>query len=389
MKNLKNYIGFINESQKSFTGEYFGKITKASGYNKPQLNKIFKITKITIGSKDKSETEIKNSLSAVTTGHHGSVWVVKTNYSFITKGVQLPGSPPSIILRKGTPIHLDGDGNFSFNVYHFEKDPSKKEIYLTLNTSLSSDNSGQIKVKYTYGKNYFQVVQSTDGSFSNQILGSQFRSTELMNFINLNYGKKITLTPVKGKYKYKSDFILVANQEYSIGIGGSNSQIKNKMDYIAAETIRKQKTPISKDTKNTIDSENQKINSTPGNRKIKLPDLKEENIYIIPGDDIYTYAKIVDEKDPSIVKWYTTKDETYWIHLSLPKWKKAVDILNKMAVPRTPVGESPIVPSVPTTPLIDVISNPPVGVTGGSGVIAPETIPQMTNLKEYYDFLNR
>lgn len=387
MKNLKNYISFINEAQKSFTGNYFAKITKASGRNKPQMDKVFKITKVTIGSKDKSETEIKNSLPAVKKQAPG-VWEVKANYSFITKGVQLPGSPPSIILRKGTSIYLDGDGNFSFNVYHFEKDPAKKEIYLTLNTNLSSVSSGQLKVKYIYGKNYFQVVQSTDGSYSNQILGTQFRSTQLMDFINLNYGKKITLTPVKGKYKYKSDTILVANQEYSIGIG-SNSQIKDKMDYIAAETIRKQKTKIPENTKNIINSENNKINSTPGNSKIKLPDLKEENIYIIPGDEIYIYAKILDKKDPSIVKWYTTKDETYWIHLALPKWKKAVDILNQMAVPRTPVGESPIVPSVPTTPLVDVVSNPPLGTTGGSGVIAPGPNPQMTNLKEYYDFLNK
>jgi hypothetical protein len=58
--------------------------------------------------------------------------------------------------------------------------------------------------------------------------------------------------------------------------------------------------------------------------KIKLPDLTEKNFCNLSGDKVWEYAKLDDGT------WYTRKKgQEEWTKLELPKFQKAVDLLNK------------------------------------------------------------
>ncbi len=86
--------------------------------------------------------------------------------------------------------------------------------------------------------------------------------------------------------------------------------------------------------------------------KVKLPDLTEKNFCNLSGDETWEYAKLDDGT------WYTRKKgQEEWTKLELPKYQKAVDLLNKDGkcgsleeVPQsevTPIGTLPLKPIEP------------------------------------------
>jgi hypothetical protein len=62
----------------------------------------------------------------------------------------------------------------------------------------------------------------------------------------------------------------------------------------------------------------------PTTNKLTFPNLTEKDICRLDKDKKYTYTKQND-------KWYTSTDNKNWTELKLPKYKTAVDILNKDA----------------------------------------------------------
>ena len=59
------------------------------------------------------------------------------------------------------------------------------------------------------------------------------------------------------------------------------------------------------------------------NKPIKLPDLTYKNFCELPGDKNWVYAKLDDGT------WYASKNKVDWFKLDLPKYQKAIDLLNK------------------------------------------------------------
>ena len=58
---------------------------------------------------------------------------------------------------------------------------------------------------------------------------------------------------------------------------------------------------------------------------VKLPNLTNKNFCSLPKDKIWKYAKMDDGT------WYASRDQINWFQLTLPKYKKAIDILSKDA----------------------------------------------------------
>jgi hypothetical protein len=61
------------------------------------------------------------------------------------------------------------------------------------------------------------------------------------------------------------------------------------------------------------------------NKTIKLPDLTNKNYCSLAGDETWSYAKLDDGT------WYASKNKVDWFKLDLPKYQKAIDLLNKDA----------------------------------------------------------
>lgn len=110
------------------------------------------------------------------------------------------------------------------------------------------------------------------------------------------------------------------------------------------------------------------------NKPVKLPNLTNENFCNLPSDVTWSYAKLDDGT------WYASKNKTDWFKLELPKYQKAVDILNKDAK-CSKLEEVPVMSvkkAEEITPQPNVNQPQPGGIltkTSGSGLAGLEDEP--------------
>jgi hypothetical protein len=90
-------------------------------------------------------------------------------------------------------------------------------------------------------------------------------------------------------------------------------------------------------------------------KKVKLPNLTEKNFCNLSGDETWEYAKLDDGT------WYTRKKgQEEWTKLELPKFQKAVDLLNKDA--KCGSLEPVVIGTLPLKPIEQLPINSPTDI---------------------------
>ena len=210
------------------------------------------------------------------------------------------------------------------------KSPAGIPSYTIQSESYSLENSvvGKDELKIFKGTKFIQKI---DGQGKTYLI-SQAVIAQIVNSLGTNRGSataNVMYGCSTGKFSLANiKNVTLFNEAYKNSQNWYDQEktLTNQLSKVCQYKVPKQE-PVKTDqpkqepVKKEVEKEVKKV----VNKTIKLPDLTNKNYCSLAGDETWSYAKLDDGT------WYASKNKVDWFKLDLPKYQKAVDLLNKDA----------------------------------------------------------